>query len=133
VHVTTAATVRDWHAEDGWGVLDSDATPGGCWTHFSNLDFDGYRSLSPGQQVELTAEAPGQDGYPWRAVRVSVDGRPPAVATQGLEGAYQADLTVVSTRSKGRYRPSTQAELTRPGSLPSVKRQKAQSGGGQAV
>ena len=76
--VNAQATVGAWHDELGWGVLDSVATPGGCWTHFSALDFDGYRSLTPGQQVQLTAEAADQDGYAWRAVRVVVDGKPPA-------------------------------------------------------
>ena len=30
-----AAIVREWHADLGWGVLDSPETPGGCWAHFS--------------------------------------------------------------------------------------------------
>jgi CspA family cold shock protein len=76
--ISTTATVRSWDDSQGWGVLDSDATQGGCWTHFSALDFDGYRALAPGQQVRLEAESPGQDGYAWRAVRVTVDGRSPA-------------------------------------------------------
>ena len=60
--MSVAATVRTWYADEGWGVLDSDATPGGCWTHFSALDLDGDRSLSPGDEVQLVAESPGQDG-----------------------------------------------------------------------
>jgi len=27
-------TVREW-AEEGWGVVDSAETPGGCWVHWS--------------------------------------------------------------------------------------------------
>ncbi|MFG2195305.1 cold shock domain-containing protein [Streptomyces sp. NPDC048639] len=68
-----AATVREWHDEDGWGVLDCPGTPGGCWTHFAHVEMDGYRSLTPGQRVELAEwEGPGleQDGYEYRAVRV---------------------------------------------------------------
>jgi CspA family cold shock protein len=63
------ATVREWHEEEGWGVLDS---PGGCWGHFSNIEMDGYRTLSAGQEVDLEWEAPGfkQDGYPYRAVNI---------------------------------------------------------------
>ncbi|MER5291114.1 cold shock domain-containing protein [Streptomyces pharetrae] len=66
------ATVREWHDEEGWGILDSPETPGGCWAHFSNLELDGFRTLSPGQQVDLAWEAPGfeQDGYAYRAVNV---------------------------------------------------------------
>ncbi|MEO3754345.1 cold shock domain-containing protein [Streptomyces sp. B6B3] len=64
------ATVREWRDEEGWGVLDSPQTPGGCWTHFSHVEADGFRSLEPGQRVRLEWEAPGQDGFDYRAVRV---------------------------------------------------------------
>jgi cold shock protein len=67
---TTTATVREWRDADGWGVLDSPDTPGGCWAHFSNLDMPGYRALDAGQVVRLEWEAPGQDGYGYRATRV---------------------------------------------------------------
>lgn len=67
---TTTATTREWRDEEGWGVLDSAVTPGGCWTHFSHLDMPGYRALKPGQVVRLDWESPGQDGYGYRAVRV---------------------------------------------------------------
>lgn len=66
------ATVREWHEEDGWGVLDSPETPGGCFSHFSDIQMTGFRTLSPGQQVGLEWEAPGfeQDGYVYRAVSI---------------------------------------------------------------
>lgn len=66
------ATVREWHDEDGWGVLDSPETPGGCWGHFSAIETDGFGTLSAGQKVDLTWEAPGfpQDGYDYRAVSI---------------------------------------------------------------
>ena len=67
------ATVRDWYEEEGWGVLDSPETPGGCFVHFSNIEMQGYRSLTPGQQVRLDWDAPGQDGYDFRALRVLID------------------------------------------------------------
>jgi cold shock protein len=51
-------------------VLDSSETPGGCWGHFSEIEMDGFRSLRPGQRVELEWEAPGQDGYDYRALRI---------------------------------------------------------------
>ena len=95
MEINTRATVRAWHDEQGWGVLDSEATPGGCWTHFSHLDFDGYRSLTPGQQVQLVAESSGQDGFAWRAVRVAVDGKPPATpASMDSDGADSSSLTI---------------------------------------
>jgi CspA family cold shock protein len=67
---TTEATVREWHAEHGWGVLDSPCTPGGCWAHFSHLDMPGYRALNPGQEVRLDWETAEQDSYNYRATRI---------------------------------------------------------------
>ena len=75
------ATVREWHDDLGWGVLDSPETPGGCWTHFSDVDtpclgyVDGaevseYKCLSTGEEVEFEWETPGQDGFDYRAVVV---------------------------------------------------------------
>ncbi|WP_238420767.1 cold-shock protein [Gordonia sp. 'Campus'] len=63
----TSGTVRFWRDEEGWGVLDSEATPGGAWAHFSAIVGAGYRTLAHGQPVEFQYEAPGQDGYPFRA------------------------------------------------------------------
>lgn len=71
----TLATVREWDDEEGWGVLDSPETPGGCFAHFSDIQgLKGFRSLAAGQRVELEWEAPGfkQDGYDFRAVRLVV-------------------------------------------------------------
>lgn len=62
--------VREWHDEDGWGVLDSASTPGGCWAHFSHLMLEGYRSLERGSVVTFTFEPVQQDGYDYRAVAV---------------------------------------------------------------
>ena len=77
----TTATVREWHDDLGWGVLDSPDTSGGCWTHFSNVETPSvgsvagaevyeYKSLSIGEVVELEWETPGQDGFDYRAVAV---------------------------------------------------------------
>lgn len=70
---TTRGSVLVWRPEDGWGVIDSEATSGGCWAHFSSLEMTGYRTLHVGQQVTFEYEPAEQDGYRWRAVRVSVD------------------------------------------------------------
>jgi cold shock protein len=64
------AVVREWHGEEGWGVLDSPETPGGCWAHFGSIQMEGYHELHRGQRVTLVWEEPGQDGFPFRAVRV---------------------------------------------------------------
>lgn len=71
--VDTAATearVREWNEDEGWGVLDSEETPGGCWTHFSHIEAVGYLNLNAGQRVRLVWEAARQDGYNSRAMRV---------------------------------------------------------------
>ncbi|PBC83794.1 'Cold-shock' DNA-binding domain-containing protein [Streptomyces sp. 2224.1] len=58
--------------EEGRGVLDSPETPGGCFGHFSDIQMTGFRTLAPGQQVDLTWEAPGfkQGGYDYRALAI---------------------------------------------------------------
>ena len=68
--------VSEWRDEEGWGVLDSDETPGGCWAHFSVLRMAGYRRALPGQTVVFTYEAGAQDGYGYRALDVTIDGVP---------------------------------------------------------
>lgn len=68
--VTVGSHVRMWHAEEGWGVVDSPNTPGGCWVHFSHIQSPGYRELSPGQSVALEWEKADQDGFAYRATAV---------------------------------------------------------------
>ncbi|MGI8682148.1 MAG: cold-shock protein [Mycobacteriales bacterium] len=63
-------SVRLWKTEDGWGVIDSPGTPGGCWAHFSVVAMEGYRTLVVGQRVRFVAQSPGQDGYAFRATEV---------------------------------------------------------------
>ena len=64
------ATVREWDDDEGWGVLDSPETPGGCWTSFSAVEMEGFRFLTAGQKVTLEWEAAEQDGFQYQAVRV---------------------------------------------------------------
>lgn len=73
-------TVRSWSDDEGWGVVDSPETPGGCWAHFSTVELPGFRRLHPGEAVEFTWKQARQDGYPYRALSV----RPidPAPATR---------------------------------------------------
>ncbi|WP_109326692.1 cold-shock protein [Rhodococcus oxybenzonivorans] len=55
------------------GIIDSDATPGGAWTHFSDVAGPGFRSLTPGQHVTFEPErvvSGTQDGYHHRALDV---------------------------------------------------------------
>ena len=62
----TTGTVREWHGELGWGVLDSPDTPGGCWAHFSHIDGTGFRTLTVGTNVQLDWEPAQQDGHSLR-------------------------------------------------------------------
>jgi CspA family cold shock protein len=63
------ATVREWSDEEGWGVLSADEAPGDIFVHFSNIQMDGYKSLEPGEQVEVeVVEAlPNVEGCPYAA------------------------------------------------------------------
>lgn len=67
---TASGAVRIWHDDHGWGVLDSDVTPGGAWAHFSAIVADGFLTLKPGQRVEFDYEPAIQDGFHFRAVTV---------------------------------------------------------------
>ncbi|MEO8708892.1 MAG: cold shock domain-containing protein [Lacisediminihabitans sp.] len=59
--------VSSWLPDDGWGVIESPETPGGCWTHFSALEMPGYHELHPDQVVDFEWEKVDQDGYAYRA------------------------------------------------------------------
>lgn len=75
--MTTSGTVRMWNGEEGWGVIDSPATPGGCWTRFSHVLARSYRHLQVGDQVLFEWEPGEQDGYRFRAVSVYLSEQPP--------------------------------------------------------
>lgn len=96
--------VREWHDDEGWGVLDSDETPGGCWAHFSNLEMPGFRRATPGQRVTFTWEQVDQDGLSYRALDVTLDGVPRVEAeSHPLGPAYRSDLSI---DEDGQARPS---------------------------
>lgn len=93
--MTVAAQVRVWHDEEGWGVLDSAETPGGCFVSWAHIDHDGYRTLRDVTEVLLDWEAAPQDGYPYCAVRVRIPGRQPATPPSGpFEGVHPSAVTV---------------------------------------
>jgi CspA family cold shock protein len=52
------AEVREWRDEEGWGVLSADEAPGDIFVHFSNIEMHGYKSLKPGERVEVEVEGP---------------------------------------------------------------------------
>lgn len=68
-----SANVSEWHNEEGWGVLSSSDVPEDIWVHFSAVDMEGYKTLTPGERVDVEVEGPlpfDQDGYRFRAKRV---------------------------------------------------------------
>ena len=88
--MSTVGTVRVWHREEGWGVIDSPDTPGGCWAHFSHLWNEniatpgpddvievtgGFKEAFAGETVDFEWEAASQDGYVFRATTVVPRGR----------------------------------------------------------
>lgn len=102
--MTSRGTVRVWVDDEGWGVIDSPDTPGGCWTHVSALHVPGYRALEADQAVELEWEAPGQDGYRYRAVRAWPAGQDPGPEPEAVTGpseAYRSTLTLVRDEDPG--------------------------------
>jgi CspA family cold shock protein len=95
--VSATGVVRIWHPDKGWGVLDSEATPGGCWAHFSSIRMSGYKQLREGQPVTFDFGAPGQDGYDFRAVDVWPSGgalEDESEEDEGPSEAYGSSLTI---------------------------------------
>ncbi|MET0763455.1 MAG: cold shock domain-containing protein [Blastococcus sp.] len=69
--MSVVATVREWHEEEGWGVLDAPGFSGGVWAHYSAIPEDGYKSLRPGDVVTAEVESViDQDGYRFRATSI---------------------------------------------------------------
>jgi len=93
----TDGVVRVWHREQGWGVIDSKETPGGCWAHFSSVLVPGFRELPAGQSVLLDYEPAMQDGYSFRATEVCPAGQEPCSAKSepsGASTAFRSTLTI---------------------------------------
>jgi CspA family cold shock protein len=95
--MTSTGTVSAWFDDQGWGVIASSDTPGGCWAHFSVLDLRGHHSLDPGEIVDFEWEEAEQDGCAYRAVEVR-PGRPrtgaKATKTDTATNAYRSCLTI---------------------------------------
>ncbi|WP_328291348.1 cold shock domain-containing protein [Kineococcus sp. NBC_00420] len=96
--MSTRGVVRDWHDEEGWGVIDSSETPGGCWVHYSAA-MTTQEGLRPGQDVAFTYEQGEQDGYHYRAQRAWPWGQDPAqrpgtMVFNDRSGAFTSSLTL---------------------------------------
>jgi CspA family cold shock protein len=89
--------VREWHQDQGWGVVDSDETPGGCWVHFSALRMAGDHQARTGQLVSFTYQPVAQDGFAYQALDVTIEGIPAAQPDPQPAGAgYHSHPTVES-------------------------------------
>ena len=66
----SVGVVRRWHDDEGWGVLDADGLPGGCWAHFSAVVMDGFHKLTAGETISFRWEQRNQDGYAFAATKV---------------------------------------------------------------
>ena len=103
--------MRVWHADEGWGVLDSTDTPGGCWVHFSAFHGDairdlgfgsyrirgGYAHLVAGETVDFDWEqVTDQDGYTFRATaaRPHRQTGPLVVERASNQGGYATYLDI---------------------------------------
>jgi uncharacterized RmlC-like cupin family protein/cold shock CspA family protein len=76
----STGTVRRWDGLEGWGVVDSPDTPGGCWVHYSAVRMEGYKDLIPGQAAVFDWEEAEQDGFAFRAHAVWPGDTPEAAA-----------------------------------------------------
>ena len=93
----TSGTVREWDGESGCGAIDSPETPGGVWVHFSHIAADGFRALTPGDDVDFEYEhVNNQDGYSFRAICVWRSGqeRPQLPGPSSGPKAYRSSLTI---------------------------------------
>lgn len=69
---THRGRVREWHRDDGWGVVEAPGVDDPVWVHYSVVEAPPgkFRELHAGAEVEFTAERAEQDGFHWRAVRI---------------------------------------------------------------
>ena len=97
-------TVRVWHGDQGWGVIDSPVTPRGCWAHFSAVRMAGHEQLAASTEVRFTFEAVRQDGYAFRAVEVLPPGvdetAEPDLPASGPSDGYSSTLTLNFKKAK---------------------------------
>lgn len=95
--------VRLWSDEEGWGVIDSPATPGGCWAHFSSVRVAGLGALSAGQEVDFEVEAAEQDGFHHRATAAWPAGQEPVPSTvvHDRTAAYRSRLALTFDADDG--------------------------------
>lgn len=68
---TSIGLVRLWRDDKGYGVIESaDTAPWDIWAHFSFIEGTGFKTLTVGEQVEVTYHRAKQDSYRYVAIRV---------------------------------------------------------------
>ncbi|MFJ4684254.1 cold-shock protein [Streptomyces sp. NPDC088789] len=86
--------VLEWHSEEGWGVLTSDALPDRVWAHYSAIQAEGYRELAIGQSVTFSVEEAEQDEHCWRAVSFWPEAGARRSPKEGEQPGYSSDLNI---------------------------------------
>ena len=67
----TTGTVKWWSDDKGLGAIASEKTaPWDIWCHFSFIEGEGFRRLTPGETVELAYVRADQDSFKYVARRV---------------------------------------------------------------
>ena len=107
--MVASGIVREWHDDQGWGVIASPDTPGGCWAHFSSVETPGYRRLRAGQTVTLEFEGAEQDGFAFRADHVGLSDEPP-----GFSSRVELSVTAYSSTLTLRYTDPTDPDGQQP-------------------
>ncbi|MFC9360239.1 hypothetical protein ACFTZB_27180 [Rhodococcus sp. NPDC057014] len=81
--MATTGVVRSWNIEGMQGIIDSDETPGGCWTLFHSVAVEGFPALREGQQVEFEWNALDNpmNGCNFATIRAWPAGSEPYVAS----------------------------------------------------
>lgn len=73
----TGGVVRQWRADEGWGVIESDETPGGCWTHWTTVRVAGPPALTEGLRVNFTFRERATHGFDYETCEVWRHGEEP--------------------------------------------------------
>jgi len=64
-------TVKYWRDNKGSGVITcAELAPWDVWCHFAQIEMPGYKTLTPGQRVEVEWYWTIQDSFRFRAARV---------------------------------------------------------------
>lgn len=100
---STPGVVGKWSDDEGWGVIESAATPGGCWLHVSMWRGREFGRVGVGGAVEFTYEAAPQTPYRYRAVEAWPAGEEPfrdhVVEVRGPSEAYRSELRITFDES----------------------------------